>query len=494
MAAAVKELSDAEVFGAAPRELSDAEVFAKPQTSQLLGVLEGGARALAGYSKLNPLNYITGAPEARVNANVQKMFEAEHAKGVRPGLFGRIVGEVAGTAPTLAMGGPITQGALQGAILSEGTNPLAVAGDAALGGAASKLADVGLNRLKGAAESAARPVVKALTDRGVSLTPGEILGGGVKALEDKATSLPFVGNTIRQARGRSLDTFNRGAVQQVLDPIGVQIPKTVSTGHDAVAFAQDALSEAYDRILPHVKVSPDAQFAADMQALAPEIKMLPAARQEQVQAMIANAFHGIKGSADGPAFKRAESRLGTQIRQYMGSQDGDQRAMAGVLQEVQANMRELLARQNPAVADQLRAVNSGYALLTRVERAAAAGNSNHGVFSPSTLKQAAKTEDRSVRKRVSARGEGLLQQFAEAGKDVLKSLPDSGTAGRMNLLNPVALAAGAAINPLAALIYSPIGQELLGKAATAAGKPLAAGLERMRLPVRAVAPVVVAKH
>jgi len=52
--------------------------------------------------------------------------------------------------------------------------------------------------------------VKALKARGVRLTPGQAKGGMAKALEDKATSVPLMGDMILRAQKQSLDDFSVG--------------------------------------------------------------------------------------------------------------------------------------------------------------------------------------------------------------------------------------------------------------------------------------------
>jgi len=115
-------------------------------------------------------------------------------------------------------------------------------------------------------------------------------------------------------------------------------------------------------------------------------------------------------------------------------------------------MRQNLERINPRYAGELRQINSGWAMYARIRDAAAQRRTSGGVFTPSDLLGAVKKGDRSVSKGSFARGDALMQDFAEAGQQVLPSkIPDSGTAGRslasaagLGYLSPKVLAGVAA--------------------------------------------------
>ena len=51
-------------------------------------------------------------------------------------------------------------------------------------------------------------------DEGIGLTPGQNAGGWLKSMEDKATSIPLVGDVINSARRRGLTEFNAAAIER----------------------------------------------------------------------------------------------------------------------------------------------------------------------------------------------------------------------------------------------------------------------------------------
>jgi hypothetical protein len=148
----------------------------------------------------------------------------------------------------------------------------------------------------------------------------------------------------------------------------------------------------------------------------------------------------------GQTMKAIESDLGQKIAQFGASTDADQRLVADALREVQSSLRSLVQRNNPAYADELKAINSGWANFKRLERAAGYVGAEDGAFSPANLQSAVKALDRSKDRGRFARGDALMQDLSDAGKSVLGAkVPNSGTADR--LMNAGALGSGL-VNPM----------------------------------------------
>lgn len=283
------------------------------------------------------------------------------------------------------------------------------------------------------------PIIARLQAEGIPLTPGQILGAsggaigrGLRSAEEIATSVPGLGAVIKGAQTRGVEALNRAGINKVLAPIEESLPKEVPVGPTGVKYAGDQLSGAYKELMPKLAAKADDQFLNDMSGVAERMDTMVGPRAEQF-ANIMNSdvrrFFKDDGSINGLGLKDVESRLGARIRTMMSSPDADQRDMGIALRAVQEAVRDLAARQNPAQAARLRAINEGWAMLTRIEGAGAKGNDSG--FSPGNLRQAVKEGDRTVRKRGFARGDALMQQFADDAYNVLPNkTPDSGTAGR----------------------------------------------------------------
>jgi hypothetical protein len=305
-----------------------------------------------------------------------------------------------------------------------------------------------------AREVARRPVspaVRTLAQEGVQMTPGQMRGGLVNRTEELAMRVPFVGQPIREARRRSIETFNRAAVNRSLDPIGQQLPENVATGQDAVGFAQQAIGQEYDRLLPSVTIQPDAQLMQDIAGIQDVIAFMTPDRAGQIEQLLnqrVTSRLGDRQAITGQEYQQIRSELGRFIRQYAGSSDADQRAAGEALQTVQSALDAAASRQNPAFGQALGNANAAYANLVQLERAAAA-NPTTGMFTPRQQGIAIRQSDRSVRKRATAAGRAMNQDLATAAQEVLpNTVPDSGTpegaAG-------ATLGAGLFIEPVAAL-------------------------------------------
>ena len=107
-----------------------------------------------------------------------------------------------------------------------------------------------------------------LTDRGIRLTPGQLLGPNAKRLEDIITSLPVINTMVRGRRDEALSGLNRVALDDALAPIGRQLAPGIEMGHDAVAAAGDEISAAYRRATPMLRGVWDINVQRDMANIA----------------------------------------------------------------------------------------------------------------------------------------------------------------------------------------------------------------------------------
>lgn len=392
------------------------------------------------------------------------------------GLAGNIAGKAAVTAPLLAMPGANTiigsaaMGGLQGALdpTATGESRLENIKTGAEWGAGSStvLKGIGLG-LKGAKVD---PKVKALMDEGVTPTPGQIMGGSAKRLEEGATSLPFLGDQIKAAQRRAVEDFNRSALNRVLKPINQAIEKDAPLGRETLDAVHTKVSDAYEQLLPNLVGKADNEFLGRISSVKDILSELPEQRAKQLEGILQNTVIGKfdkSGNIYGEGLKEMESKLGALVSRYRNSPDGDQRALGEAITSVKDAVRDMLIRNNPESATALKSVNEAYAKMLRVERAAASTGAKEGVFSPSQLQNASKALDPSLRKTQFARGNALMQDLAETGKNVLGStVPDSGTPFRLGMLGKDAIfGAGGAMTG----VYSKTGQRLLSKALTKGG-------------------------
>lgn len=310
--------------------------------------------------------------------------------------------------------------------------------------------------------------VRSLAEKGVQLTPGQMLGGSVKRLEEGLKSIPVAGDIVLGAEKRALESFNKATFDDVLSPIGKKLPTNV-IGRDAIDFADEAISKAYNKVLTKTTVTADNQLIEDLARITSQgLEDLPEATAKQldniINTKILNKFK--QDTIAGTKWKVIDSDLGKTAQDYLRSSNANEKILGRLIKETQFSIRDLLARANPQYADEITKANQSFSKFLRVERAAGMVGAPEGVFTPAQLLSASKSLDSSLRKGKFSRGTAELQPLAEEAKRVIGStVPDSGTAYRGitglgvlggALLDPTTLLAPAAVSAL----YSKPGQDL----------------------------------
>ena len=369
------------------------------------------------------------------------------------GVTGNIAGNVAALLPTMlipganSIGGGAAIGSAMGALqpVQTGDSRLGNVGVGAIGGAAGNALAKGVSRV---VSPQTREQVRLLMREGVTPTPGQIIGGRAQLLEDKLTSLPIVGDAISSARGKSLNEFQRAAYARALAPIGAA--PSGALGREGVGEVRAALQSAYNDLTPRLSFRADPQFNAELASLRQMATQLPEQQSRQFNQILATQVEGKMtgaGLMNGARLKEVESELGRIASGYHGDSSFDNRQLGDAVRQVQNLLRENLARMNPQHADELNAINSGWANYSRLRDAASRTGAVNGEFTPAQLAAAIRSGDKTVGKRAYSEGTALMQDLSDAGRGVLSSrYPDSGTAGRA-LLGVLTAAGGAAISP-----------------------------------------------
>lgn len=273
------------------------------------------------------------------------------------------------------------------------------------------------------------------------------MGGTARQVEDKAMSVPILGDAIRSARNRGIEELNEAALNRVVKPLGQTVN---ATGREGVRQANSIISQAYDDVLPRVTFRADGQFARELGQLQQMAASMPPAQAQQFENIVRTQVGSRltpQGVATGRNFKDIESELGRLAQDYLHSGAAGERQLGTALSELQRSMREALQRTNPDVASELGKINQSYAMLTRIQRAAGGSGATDGVFTPAQLSSAVRASDRSARKGAFARGDALMQDLSDAAKGVMQgTVPNSGTADRLLLSGGAAI-----VSPMSAL-------------------------------------------
>ncbi|MXO67793.1 hypothetical protein GRI72_02960 [Altererythrobacter marinus] len=417
------------------RDLSTSEQVRNDIAASPLGAAAIGAADMGGFGGVSAL-----AP-AQMQALSEEQPLALTAGQIGgsitgTGLLARGAGALAGkAAPSLLGGGSRAQfgrnvatdaayGGIYGGITEQ--DPLATA---AFGAGGSVLGQ-GVGRAAGKAVggiNASQPV-QALRARGVPLTVGQSLGGMAKSVEDKATSIPLVGDMINARRLEGLQAFNREAFDEAGKPIGARVD---AIGREGTEALYEQAGNAYDSATAGVEVPLDGQYASDFSEIAAMGQRLPDDLRNKLGLALNNRVNPINdaGAMTGDTYQQAIRGLKSyKSENIKPGFEGDYRAALTKAQD--ALTRQMERGGGESVVRGLDNANAAYRNTKTLEDAVsrAKGGSQSGeiyTFTPSQLQGAvAKTQKKYP-------GEMALRDLADEGQAVLPSqIPDSGTAGR----------------------------------------------------------------
>jgi hypothetical protein len=421
-------------------------------------------------------------------ANQEQQYQAQRqGSGVD---WSRLAGNAAGAAP-LAFAAPEAAGAgllgrtAIGAGVGAANSLLTPVTDASKPYADQKMQQIGLGALTGGVavpvsagigglvSGVTDPVRQRLAQAGVTMTPGQILGGAWQRTEDKLTSVPVLGDFIKNAQQRSVQSFNRSAYNNALEPIGQTVPNNVATGSAGVDYVRRQIGNVYDSLAPRASFVADQNFGNDLAAIRANLAQNAPGALQQFDNIVGNQVTNKlqNGALNGQQWGNSRSTIaGIARNQRLGNASPDNRVLADSLDELNDAINAGVGRSSPPdVLQDLTRANAAYSQYKQIERAAGmAGASNNGnVF---TAAQYANAVRRGATSSQKATNGGLNGQFASDATDVLGSkYPDSGTVGRSLMTLGLGAAAGHAAAPgvvvpaavgigLGSLPYTALGQ------------------------------------
>lgn len=376
------------------------------------------------------------APEgmdwARLGGNIVSPANYAIASKIPTGgsLGGRMLGGAAGGAALGAVGQPVTGDNKNFA--DEKTKQIGVG---ALVGGLMPAVTGGIARVI-KPNASVNPNVQLLRKEGVNPTIGQTLGGRWNALEEKAQSLPIMGDMISNARKGANAQFEAAAFNRALKPIGQELPKGI-TGREALNFTESTLKNNYDDVLNRIgAVKPDNQFNSKINELQSMVNkaVMPKAEKLKFNAALNDITQSIdeNGVITSQAFKELESSLGKDASKLGASTNIYEGKLSPAVKQLQAELRDMLKRQAGSNADDLQSANTAWANFKRVQNAGAKIGAEDGSFTPAQFQNAVRALDNSKDKAAFARGSALGQDLGDAGKTVLgNKVPNSGTAERL---------------------------------------------------------------
>lgn len=332
-----------------------------------------------------------------------------------------------------------TYGAGYGTV-TEG-DPLGGAGAAAIGSTLGQGVGSTLGRAAGGLPQTAP--AQYLSSRGVAMTTGQRLGGFAKTLEDKAMSVPLIGDMIKNRRVDAFQDFNRAAMNEAGAPIGAS---TQNLGMQGVQDIIDATGTAYDNATAGVTVPLDGMFAQGMNAARASVNQLPPDLAPRGMTAINNRVGPIEnmGQMSGDTYQQGVRGLkGYKAEATKPGFEADYRN--SLQQAIDALTDQMKRGGGSRVVEGLDKANSAYRQAKTLEKAVTAAKNGTGsgevqLFTPAQLNTA------SYQTASKFPGQRPFAALGDAGQQALPStIPNSGTADRMLALMLPAGLGGASI-------------------------------------------------
>jgi hypothetical protein len=259
------------------------------------------------------------------------------------------------------------------------------------------------------------PEAQALIQQGIQPTVGQAHGGLLNTMEQKATSIPLVGDAVAWARQRAGKEFQEKVIERATNG-------NAKTLDDANAYA----SKLYNDVVPYLQPTPQAQInvrAAFREALKnPE---MTDQNKQILQGLVEKHFVNFD-QLSGPAIKQLDSEFGYLGRKYAAG-DPASRTLSQEIYNVLGAFRTGLEPGLPQeLQGALREANKTYAQLIPINKAASSNAAER--ILPRTLQKALARQQRTDVTRMRP------DELIDPAVAVLPSnVPDSGTAGRVML-------------------------------------------------------------
>lgn len=393
------------------------------------------ARQLKGETGIDAMrlagNLVGGAPLAAASPATAGLNLATRAGiGAGLGAAGSLISPVTSTET------PYAEQKQNQALVGSLTGGAAVPATAALGATLRGVTD---------------PVRQRLAAAGVTMTPGQLLGGALQRTEEKLTSVPVLGDLIKNAQQRSIGSFNRATYQDALDQVGETFPKNESIGSKGVAYVRDKIGSVYDSIVPRARFVMDQNFTGDLNAIRADLAQNAPGALQQFDNIVENQITKKLGNGvlNGDQWNNSRSTItGIARNRLAGNSTPDDRVLADALGDLTDALNAGVGRSSPSdVMTTLQRANAAWARYKQIERAAGStGASNNGnIFTAAQFSSAARNQATAAQKATNS---GLGGQLAADATDVLGSkYPDSGTVGRSLMTMLPGLAAGHIVAP-----------------------------------------------
>jgi len=413
---------------------------------------------------------IAGFFDENAKENIRKRLRS--FRNTNPALA--IGSEIVGSLPTAVGGGlglaragigavksAMGMGGIYGAGASE-------EGDRALGGT--------VGALTGGAFQRASPFItesaKKLVDKGVNLTVGDAVGGGLKTIENAMTSVPLVGNAevLEPLRKVGFKKENLSKADQ-----------SILNGRDGRLtqdFVGKIISNEFDKIVPNLKVPNKSVFEKSInEIIKANAKKLTPQGVKSLKNDVDAFFYTLSdnaGDLSGNNYKQAISDLAKEGFRFKTSPDPLIKRKSDVMDEIVKSMKTIITEKNPTLATKLKSVDESFSRFIPIRETFKRITNTE--VTPNDLITSIRQADKAKTKFRA--GKANLQETASLGKEVLgQRLGDSGTATR-NVISNLALSGGGGALGGSAIGIDPLTAGVVAGATSSAYTPLGTNIVR----------------
>jgi hypothetical protein len=283
------------------------------------------------------------------------------------------------------------------------------------------------------------------TKKGGEVTPGQIVGGEFKAIEDVAEKLPLVGTGIKSAKENVLKNFNELTFNEFISDlnnalkrqtlvfpknvegkkIGIDFKKIPETknklGNEMFSETNRYVNKAYDRILEKLVIKDKKTLQNQVDSILNNYEgQLPIGIRKQLNRLIFNRFNN-NDELIGESLKRAHSQIRTRHRKSGNSTASDAEDLHDMYGDILDLLSDNIAKYNPTTYFQYSALDKIYPKFLSLEKAIISAKNVNYYFSPQQLINAGISSAKAKSAREIAKGNAPFSALGREAEEVITS-------------------------------------------------------------------------
>ena len=278
------------------------------------------------------------------------------------------------------------------------------------------------------------------TKKGGEVTPGQIVGGEFKSIEDVAEKLPLVGTGIKSAKENVLKNFNQLTFNEFISDLNNALKRQVSTegkkigidfkkipetknklGNEMFSETNRYVNKAYDRILEKLVIKDKKTLQNQVDSILNNYEgQLPIGIRKQLNRLIFNRFNN-NDELIGESLKRAHSQIRTRHRKSGNSTASDAEDLHDMYGDILDLLSDNIAKYNPTTYFQYSALDKIYPKFLSLEKAVISAKNVNYYFSPQQLINSGISSAKAKSAREIAKGNAPFSALGREAEEVITS-------------------------------------------------------------------------